>query len=68
MVELRNELRVLRLVWVGGKFDGDGLGGARGLLAVQVFDGILCFRPLVKPDESHATRHAWGTKETLVTA
>lgn len=58
VVELRDDLRVLGLVRVGGELDGDGLDGAWGFLAVQVFDGLLCLGPLVVPDEGHATGHA----------
>lgn len=58
MVKLRDDLRVLCLVWVGGKLHRDGLDGSRGFLAVQVFDSLLGLRPLVVPDEGHATGHA----------
>ena len=53
VVELRDDLRVLHLVWVGSKFHCDWLRGSRWFLAIQVFDGILCVCPLVKPDKSH---------------
>lgn len=53
VVELRDELRVLRLVRVGRKFHSDRLDGPRWLLAVQVLDGFLRLRPLVEPDEGH---------------
>lgn len=58
VVELRDDLRVLCLVRVGGELHGDGLDGARGFLAVQVLDGLLRLRPLVVPDEGHAAGHA----------
>lgn len=58
VVQLRDDLRVLGLVGVGSKLDGDGLDGAGGFLSVQVFDGLLCLGPLVVADEGHAAGHA----------
>lgn len=58
VVKLRDDLRVLRLVWVGGKLDRDGLDGSGRFLAVEVFDGLLRLRPLVVADEGHTAGHA----------
>lgn len=57
VVKLRDDLRVLCLVWVGGKLHRDGLDGSGRCLTVQVFDGLLRLRPLVVPDEGHAAGH-----------
>lgn len=40
------------LARVVGKFDRDGLGGTRRLLAVQTLDGLLGLHPPVKADEA----------------
>lgn len=62
MVELRDDLRVLHLVGVGGKLHCDGLGNSRGLLAVQAFHRLLGLRSLVKADKSHPAGHSFGHK------
>lgn len=64
VVKLRDDLRVLCLVRVGGELDGDGLDGARRFLAVEVFDGLLCLRLLVVPDEGHTAGHACAQGKT----
>lgn len=59
VVELRDDLRVLRLVWVGSKLHCDWLRGSGWLLTIKVFDGLLCLGPLVKPYKSHPTGRTW---------
>lgn len=58
MEELRDDLCVLCLIWVGCKLDCDRLLDSWRFLAIQVVDGIFRLCPLVKPDESHAPGHA----------
>lgn len=64
VVELRYELSVLGLVGAGSKLHCDWLSGSGGFLSVQVFDGVLGLRSLVKPDERHPPRQAWEQKRT----
>lgn len=60
---LWNDLCVFSLVGVGGEFYSDGLCGARRLLPVQVFNGLLCLWSLVEANESHTTRKpCWATQ------
>lgn len=52
MVHLGHHLRVPGLVWIGGKFDCDWLGAARGRVSIQVLDSIFSFRSFIKTNES----------------
>lgn len=48
------------LARVVGKFDRDGLGGTRRLLAVQTLDGLLGLHPPVKADEADPSGNTCG--------
>lgn len=55
VVELGEQLRVPGLVGIGGKLHSDWLGGAGGLGAIQMLNGVLSLHALVKTDESHTS-------------
>lgn len=50
------------LARVVGKFDRDGLGGTRGLLAVQTLDGLLGLHPPVEADEADSSGNTCGER------
>lgn len=64
VVQLRDDLRVLRLVWVGGELHGDRLRNSRRFLAVQVFDRLLRLGSFVVADESHPAGRTWGRQSS----
>lgn len=57
VVHLRHHLRAPGLIRVGGEFDRDRLGAPGRRVSIQVFDGVLGFRPFIETDKSDATRH-----------
>lgn len=60
LVQLRQQGLAGLLARVVGKFDGDGLGGAGWLLAVEALDGLLGLHPPIEADEAHPSGNACG--------
>ena len=66
LVQLGEQSLARLLAGVVGELHGDGLCGARWLLAIQALDGFFCFDSPVKPDKTHPSGDTWETQTSCL--